>query len=405
MGTRRTNSAPSSARRRARTAASQPARLRPRWPRHLALLLASVVLTLGALEIGLRIHYGSAGVPTLITYGSTSEEWKRRWIERHRDAGVEVYCGFDRYHPLFGWSIKPNLRAYQAEGLPPVTTNAQGWRALHDYARDRRAGVTRLAVLGDSFTFGEQARDEDVWTVMLEDQLDRAEVLNFGVHGFGTDQQLRVLEEEAITYRPDVVVLGFFVEDILRNGLAFRDYAKPMFVLRDGALVLTNSPVPAPDRILAESPSGRPWSFLAQFIRSRLAAGSARASLDDIVDEQGLLDLTRAILQRMQALTAANGAKLLVTIIPSRRAMPGVEAAIERWAGEIGYAVVNVGPDLDAIEQALGRPAYLNFYHSTLGDLAMAATVRQALVNERWVDPPSDRTLARFNQRVRQAVK
>lgn len=375
-----------------------------RWPRNLLLLLASVLCSLGALELALRIHYGTGGVPTLITYGSTSEEWKRRWIERHRDAGVEVYYGFDRYHPLFGWSIKPNLHAYQVQGLPPVTTNAQGWRSMHDYSRERRDGVKRIVVLGDSFTFGEQARDEDVWTVMLEDQLDRTEVLNFGVHGFGTDQQLRVLEEEAIAYRPDVVVLGFFVEDILRNGLAFRDYAKPMFVLRDGALVLTNSPVPAPDQILAASPERRPWSYLAQFVRNRFAAGSAHTSLDDIVDEQGLLALTRAILQRMQAVTAANGAKLLVTVIPSRRAMPAVEAAIGQWAGEIGYAAVNAGPDLDSIEKAFGRSAYVNFYHSTLGDLAMAATVRQALVNHRWVDPPSDRTLARFDQRVRQAV-
>lgn len=228
-------------------------------------------------------------------------------------------------------------------------------------------------------------------------------MLNLGVHGYGTDQQLRVIEEEGIKYHPDMVVLGFFVEDILRNGLAFRDYAKPMFVLREDALVLTNSPVPPPQAILAQAAGKRPWSYLAHFVRSRLA-GEFAGNLDDVVDERGLFRLTRAILQRMQNVTTAGGARLLVVIIPSRRAMPRVEATLEQWAGEIGYAVVNVGPALAAAGKAYDRPVYRDFYHTTLGDLVMATAVSGALVERGWVPPPSDETVVQLQQRFREVI-
>ena len=312
--------------------------------------------------------------------------------------------GFDQFHPLFGWSIRPNLHAFQVEGLPPVTSNAQGWRALRDYSYERRAGQTRIVVLGDSFTFGEQARDEDVWPAMLEEQLDDTEVLNLGVHGYGTDQQLRVLEEEGIKYHPDIVVLGFFVEDILRNGLAFRDYAKPMFVLHEGRLVLTNSPVPPPQEILAQATGKRPWSYLADFVRRGLAGGIAGRTLDDVVDERDLFSLTKAIMQKMQDVTTGSGARLLVVVIPSRRTMPRVEAALEQWAGDIGYAVINVGPALVAAGQAFGQPIYQGFYHTPLGDFVMAAAVSHALVERGWVAPPSDAALARQAQRLRALI-
>ena len=88
----------------------------------------------------MRVYYGAAGIPTVVTFGSSSAEWKQQWIERHRREAVEVYYGFDRYNPLFGWSTKPNLRDYRFARLPPITTNAQGWRSLRDYAYERRRG-------------------------------------------------------------------------------------------------------------------------------------------------------------------------------------------------------------------------------------------------------------------------
>jgi hypothetical protein len=357
--------------------------------KNLLLAVAATLIALGLLEAGVRIYYAATGSSPTISLGSQGEAWKEQWLERHRQGVAETTDSMDQYHPLFGWSIKPNLRNHRRGDHPPVTTNAQGWRSLHDYSYDRRPGVDRIVVLGDSFTFGEQAGDEDVWPVQLERQLDDAEVLNMGVRGYGTDQQLRVLEEEGVKYRPDIVILGFFVEDIVRNTLAFRDYAKPMFVLRDGELELTNSPVPPPGEILAESQGAHPWSYLLHFIRKRLR-GTDILELGKDEYRRYLSELTKAILARMADVTKSNYANLLVVIIPSVRPVGTVEADLERWAAEIGYAVVNARPAL-AAERATGRPTLDGFYLNALGNQVLATVARRALVDRGWLPAPTER--------------
>ena len=373
-----------------------------RIARGVLLAAAAVLGALAALEVGLRLFY-RGGVPTSVTASATSEAWKKDWIERHRQSGTQGNASIDQYHPLFGWSIKPNLNRYQSAGHPPVTSNAQGWRAERDYVYERRAGVARLVVLGDSFTFGEQARDQDVWPVQLERQLDGTEVLNLAVRGYGTDQQLRVLEEEGVLYRPDVVVLGFFVEDVLRNGQSFRDYAKPMFVLSDRGLVLTNSPVPPPSQILAEQDDTMPKSYLVDFVRGRLGR-FAGGELADLHLGDDLFRLTRAILQRMRDVTAEHGGKLLVVVIPSRRRVPGIEAALEAWAPEVGYAIVDVTEALTTTGRMLDRSVYDGFYLTTLSDFVMATRVRETLVRLGWVREPGEGTLAQTEDRRRALV-
>lgn len=158
------------------------------------------MVSLALLELGVRAYYAANGLSPTISLGTQGEAWKAQWLERDRREGAETTDGIDQHHPLFGWSIKPNLQNHRHGDHPPVTTNAQGWRAPRDYAYARRPGVARIVVLGDSFTFGERSRDEDVWPAQLERQLDATEAFNMGVRGYGTDQQLRVLEEEGVRY-------------------------------------------------------------------------------------------------------------------------------------------------------------------------------------------------------------
>ena len=72
-----------------------------------------------------------------------------------------------------------------------VTVNADGLRGPLP-----APGQPTVLVLGDSFTFGESAdRVENSFTGIFESCLDQDiyEVLNFGVSGFGTAQQLQML--------------------------------------------------------------------------------------------------------------------------------------------------------------------------------------------------------------------
>ncbi len=124
-------------------------------------------------------------------------------------------------------------------------------------------GVLRITIFGDSFTHGNDVPFNDTWGVLLERQLGKAgihaEVLNFGVGGYGMDQSLLRWRQTGYLYEPDVVIFGLQVENINRNvNLArtfyFREpvipFFNPRFVLEQGRLRPINTPTPPPEAIM-----------------------------------------------------------------------------------------------------------------------------------------------------------
>ena len=71
----------------------------------------------------------------------------------------------------------------------------------------------------------------------------RPEVISFGVNGYGTAQELLVLQDKVWQYDPDVVVLAFFTgNDIWNNSRRLDGHKdRPYFILEDGRLVLDDS--------------------------------------------------------------------------------------------------------------------------------------------------------------------
>jgi hypothetical protein len=95
-------------------------------------------------------------------------------------------------------------------------------RADREIAYEKPPGVIRIIGLGDSFTLGYEAKLEDTFLYLLEKSLhDRgvngAEVVNLGVSGFGTAEELIMLKEEGFKYSPDMVVLAYFTNDFQNN--------------------------------------------------------------------------------------------------------------------------------------------------------------------------------------------
>lgn len=121
----------------------------------------------------------------------------------------------------------------------PAATNALGWRdPERTYAKPR--GVKRVVALGDSFTFGADVDDGERFTDQLRQRMPGLDVVNLGVAGYGTDQELLVLEHEAFRYEPDAIVLTVCVlndlDDIGYERLY--SYPKPTFRLDGGQLGL-----------------------------------------------------------------------------------------------------------------------------------------------------------------------
>ncbi len=146
--------------------------------------------------------------------------------------------------PLLGWTDAPGTFS-MTSGVE--STSAQHLRGTRIYSVEKPPGVLRVEVFGDSFAFGNEVGDESTYSAVLEGTLPRAEVLNFGVKGYGLDQALLRFRKEGPAFHPDVVVIGFVSALPLRDTQNFTFYPKPYFVLRDGQLVLEGVPVPTVD--------------------------------------------------------------------------------------------------------------------------------------------------------------
>jgi hypothetical protein len=112
-----------------------------------------------------------------------------------------------------------------------LSTNRYGMR-WREVALQKANGVKRIAVLGDSFTYGCWASDAArTFAGVLEKQLGAPyEVLNFGVSGYGFDDMELMLQEEVLRFAPDYVLVASY------NGNDFRDtwLGTSKFVIRNG---------------------------------------------------------------------------------------------------------------------------------------------------------------------------
>ena len=139
-----------------------------------------------------------------------------------------------RYHTDYKYGrytirgVRPNAEYWQTtvDGSWKFVTNNKGFRNTKDFSYAKPANTVRVLSLGDSLTQGWEVRQDFTFSAALERFLTHhaknAEVINAGVSGFSTAEELVFLENEGLKYNPDVVVLGFFAndfEDNLKAGL------------------------------------------------------------------------------------------------------------------------------------------------------------------------------------------
>lgn len=178
------------------------------------------------------------------SYINSDEWWEERWLRNRHIISEITYYPIDKYHPILGWTLKENLNKVNVYN-GSVSSNSAGIRGKKEYSIEK-TNKTRILTIGDSFTFGEGINDNKTFSTYLEKMYENSEVINMGVHGYGTDQQLLKLKISGLKYNPDIVILGFYYNDIYRNELSFRDFVKPKFILKNGNLTLTNVPVISP---------------------------------------------------------------------------------------------------------------------------------------------------------------
>src|SRR5262245_26687987 len=129
---------------------------------------------------------------------------------RLADFSYPVFYGPD---PFRGAAHLPDTEGwYREEGEAFVRINSAGFRD-REHAPKKPDGTFRVAVLGDSYAEAMQVSEDDAFWAVAERELAscpalagrRAEVLNFGVSGYGTAQEIETLRHSVWRFEPDVV--------------------------------------------------------------------------------------------------------------------------------------------------------------------------------------------------------
>ena len=165
---------------------------------------------------------------------------------------------FHVYDDLLGWTIASSRRSENG----PYYSSAEGLRSqevgavVADYP-----AKTRIALVGDSYTFAEEVSFDESWGRRLEVRLGKnVQVLNFGVMGYSIAQAYLRYVKDVRPWHPDVVIFGM-IDDNLRRAMGVYSFltfpegsspfAVPRFAVVDEQLTLVNTPLPHPEQIFS----------------------------------------------------------------------------------------------------------------------------------------------------------
>ena len=178
------------------------------WLPRIALLLASMALPAGCAELYLR-HFEP------VSYRMPPRPMPHsRWHRLvHRKSNV----------PGLSYDLTPSRRVKMKRLW--IETNRLGLRSYEPMGRDPHR--TRIAVVGDSYTFGFGVKMPDAFSAVMERRLNGLlpnrielssetssyEVMNFGVGGYSTLDEAAVVEHRVKPWAPRLIVLAYTLND------------------------------------------------------------------------------------------------------------------------------------------------------------------------------------------------
>lgn len=211
----------------------------------------------------------------------------------------------------------------------------------------------RIALLGDSFSFGWGVEVEQSIAHLLESQLADAaggrsvEVLNFSVPGYNTAIEAACLEHKALAFEPDLVLVQYFQNDEYLPVFVLEESPRPVSYLIDwiagrlGQRTTPGASLAHPSRGDApEGGSARDATALAEWRRDPARVPEHLAYM---VGKSGV----ERALQRIHDLVAPSGTPvaLLVVALPPPRMVndAGPSAALPDPAPEVTAAAERLG--------------------------------------------------------------
>lgn len=282
----------------------------------------------------------------------------------------QIQAGSCQYNEILGWEHKPNFDGIRVtkefETLIKINSNK-----LRDknYDYGKPDGIKRIVVLGDSFTEGAQVEENERFSEVLESRLlKNVQIINTGVSGYGNDQELLFLKNEGMKYNPDIVLVAFCigndVTDNMQNVTTWDpSQGRPVFILNDNELTLTNVPVPQKKENVTSflrfkrymARHFHSYSFIStrismnhnllNFFKKIGIAGAIRENPPRKPDLYSSTytpklhhgwNLTKAILKEIYVVAKENNSKTLIVLVPNKE-----QVYKENWDGIKRYYSLN----------------------------------------------------------------
>ena len=304
-----------------------------------------------------------------------------------------AYPAFYRVDAARGYGLRPGAEGWWTrEGRGWVRINQAGFRHAELRPGPAAPGNLRIAVLGDSFSEALQVDDAATWERQLQNRLQASagcrvrqglggavEVLNFGVGGYGTGQELLTWRHLARFYRPQLVLLAVYPGNDFTDNSPDPQPDRPVFRLGpDGRLEQddafrrtaayrwrTSLPGQWLDALMNHSrvlqlvnESKNRFAALLR-LRSKAGAGPASAAAIPVTRpaSESAWAVTAALLTALDQEVRADGARLLVVSVsspdqvwPKRAERPADPFAQERRLGGLLQArsipYLSLGPTL-----------------------------------------------------------
>jgi lysophospholipase L1-like esterase len=303
-----------------------------------------------------------------------------------RMSGLLELRSSTRFSETKGYELIPNRKNINSHGLRD-----------REISIEKPINTFRILALGDSYTYGHRVTSEGTYVKQLEAMLNqklghrgiRYEVLNAGVPGYNTRQELIHLQEVGLLYQPDAIILGFTMTDAelgffdLKDMdgqlwmIRFKEWIKNHFVLYDFVRKhlkrLVNRIESARHNVKVRGAAFRP---LQEAAAGRTNAGWERC---------------RESLEKFAAIASNRRIPILLIIYPSLRQLDDTyplrasHALIAETATKYGMGVVDLLPHFKGREPAVLWVSPKDRHPNAFAHAIAAKAIYESLLEHRFL--------------------
>ncbi len=387
----------------------------------------SVFLTLIGGEIILRVisHTDIDGNISIADRRIRPFQFPIKSLEKKLSHYKTQKTSYTHYDPDLGWAVRPNSQSINGlyySNSAGVRTSSTRQETLPEPSPE----TLRIAILGDSFTHGDDVAYEESWGAVLEKILNskgrQVEVINLGGQGYAIDQAYLRWRKHGKPLHPHVVIFGFQNSNVKRTMNLIRllyspdtgvIFSKPRFILQNDKLQLINVPTASPEDLLSifqnfhnwefqdheffyqranyeESPLY--WSRLASFIITGVSVkfSPRRKGYDFFAKDSMSRKVVWRIIEEFKREVEEEGGRFVIVHLPTKKPIKrlrnGRDLKYQDLLKELQATYELIDPSPELIRQAdVSSPADLfaerGSHYSQVGNRIVAETIANALLS------------------------